>query len=120
MGPAGDHWNFTFSGSFFGTPFAQKTLFFAMKNQHFEVHFGVQNGGMGGTLFFKIFVIFGFIFGDPVCSENLVFYDEKSRFVGPFWAPKRGPLETHFFMFFVFFKNALMGTMSMTKTSVLQ
>jgi hypothetical protein len=32
------------SGSFFGTPFAPKTLLFARKNQHYEVHFGAQNG----------------------------------------------------------------------------
>ena len=73
MGPGPGHPNFTFSGSFLGTPFAPKTMFFAMKNQHFEVHFGAQKHTPPGTLNFKFFVIFRFIFGDPVCSENLAF-----------------------------------------------
>ena len=100
MGPGMRNPFFIFSGSFFGTPFAPKTLFVARKNPHFEVHFGVQKPTTPGTLFFKIFVIFGFIFGNPVCSENGVICKEKPTFLGPFWAPERGPPETHFFMFF--------------------
>ena len=48
MGPALGQGIYTFSGSFFGTPFAPKTLFFGVKNQHFEVHFGDQNGVLRG------------------------------------------------------------------------
>ena len=44
MGPGSGVLFSIFSGSFFGTPFAPKTSFFARKSQHFEVHFGVQNG----------------------------------------------------------------------------
>ena len=91
---------FVFFGVIFWNPVCSENLIFAMKNQHFEVHFGTQKQTPAGTHFFKIFVIFGFIFGDPVCSENLVFYQGNSRFLGPFWAPERGPPETHFFMFF--------------------
>ena len=43
MGSGAGRSFFIFSGSFFGTPFAPKTLLFARKNQHFEVHFGAQN-----------------------------------------------------------------------------
>ena len=57
-----------------------RKLFFAMKNQHFEVHFGGSKTDTGGDPFFKFFVIFGFIFGDPICSENLIFCTEKPTF----------------------------------------
>ena len=49
MGPDSGQGICIFSGSFFGTPFAPKTLLFARKNQHYEVYFG-QGAG-----FFKIF-----------------------------------------------------------------
>ena len=77
MGPPFHPPNFTFSGSFFGTLFAPKTLFSVMKNQDFEVHFGGPKRGGLGTLFVKIAVFFGIIFGNPVCSENLIFCNEK-------------------------------------------
>ena len=51
MGPSSGHWNFIFSGSFFGTLFAPKTLLFARKNQHFGVHFRSQNGAPPGPFF---------------------------------------------------------------------
>ncbi len=46
-----------FSGSFFGTPFAPKTLFFAMKNKDFGLHFGPQNGVLWRP-FFSSFLSF--------------------------------------------------------------
>ena len=51
MDPGWERFFFTFSGSFLGTPFAPKTVFFARKNQHFEVHFGAQNGSLRGAHF---------------------------------------------------------------------
>ena len=108
MGAASGQGLGTFSGSFFGTPFSPKSVFFAIQNQDFEVHFGVPKRRDAGDPFFKIFVIFGFVFRDPVCSENLIFCKEKSRFWASFWALKRTPSEAFFFHFFAFFKNALM------------
>ena len=66
-----------------GTPFAPKTLFFTMKKQDFEVHFGPQNGVLRRPFFssfFVFFIFFGFIF-------RTLF---GARFRG-FWSPKRSP-----------------------------
>ena len=91
-----------FFGFIFWSPFAPKSVFFAIQNQDFEVHFGVPKRRDPGDPFFKIFVIFGLVFRDPVCSENLIFCNEKSRFWASFWALKRTPSEA-FFFFFSFF-----------------
>ena len=99
MGPPPAPPFFTFSGSFFGTPFAPKTVFFARKNQHFEVHFGAQNGVLRGAHFSRFSLFSGSFLGTPFAPKTLFFYKEKSRLLGPFWAPERGPPETHFFMF---------------------
>ena len=108
MGPGWDHCFFTFSGSFLGTPFAPKTLLFARKNQHFEVHVGAQNGVTRGPKFSRFSSARvskrkrkGRVhFWGPRLLENAVICKEKPTFSGPFWAPERGPPESRFFMFF--------------------
>ena len=63
MDPRRERPFFTFSGSFFGTPFAPKTLFFARKNQHFEVHFGAQNGSARRAHFSSVSLFSGSFLG---------------------------------------------------------
>ena len=78
MGPGLDLDFFIFSGSFLGTPFAPKTLFFEMKNQHFEVHFGVQNGVPPGGLF-------SYFLGSQVYGSMMSILGSSWGHLGPSW-----------------------------------
>ena len=80
MGPPRERFFFSFSGSFFGTPFAPKTLFFAMKNQHFEVHFGVQNGSARGPFFSSFSLFSGSFLGTPFAPKTLFFTRKTQDF----------------------------------------
>ena len=77
MGPSPRRFFLIFSGLFFGTPFAPKTVFFARKNQHFEVHFGAQNGVLRGALCSSFSLFSGSFFGTPFAPKT--FFTMKNQ-----------------------------------------
>ena len=80
-----------FSGSFFGTPFAPKTLFFAMKNKGFGLHFGPQNGPLWRPFFSSFFVI-----PKPSSDRKM----QTVLYFLHFLLPRSGPQKTVFFKVF--------------------
>ena len=99
IGPDTEPVFFIFSGSFFGTPFAPKTLFFAWKNQHFEVHFGAQNGVPRGAHFSRFSLFSGSFFGTPFVPKT--FLQGKIKIFRSILGPRTGSSGEPFFHVFL-------------------
>ena len=120
MGPGLHHCFFTFSGSFLGTLSAPKMLFFARKKQHFDVHFGVQNGVLRGAHFSSFSLFSGSFLGTPFAPKTS-FSTMKNQDFEVHFGRQNGVLRRPFFSsFFVFFKNALMVNGISVELSVLR